>query len=240
MSLPKIDLPTYELTLPSSGKKIKVRPFLVKEEKLLLIAADSGEDDDIISTTKQVINNCILTKGIDVEKLPFFDIDFLFIALRAKSIGEKVEMQFTCNNEVEDKQCGHTFDADIDISEAKIDEVDGISKDIEISPTITMRMKYPTYTTIRGIKEEDDAIERKMKVIVNSIDYIADGENIHSSKDYSREDLTKFVEDLTEEQFKKLELFVENLPTFAVHLEAKCENCGFEHKIKYTELESFF
>jgi hypothetical protein len=239
--LPTIDQPIYDLTLPSSGKEIKVRPFLVKEEKLLLMAAESEDDADIINTTKQVINNCIITEGIDVEKLPFFDIDFLFIALRAKSIGEKIEMQFRCNNDVDDnRQCGNTFYAEIDISEAKVEKTPGIDLNIEISNNISMKMKYPTYTIIRGLTEEENSMERKIKVIVNSIDYIVEGENIHSSKDYSREDLTKFVEGLTEEQFKKLELFIENFPTFAVDVDAKCEMCGFDHHIKYTEFESFF
>ena len=116
MALPKISVPTYELTIPSDKKKIKVRPFSVKEEKLLLIALESENMTDVANTVKQVINNCIVSGEVDVDKLPFFDIDYMFIFLRAKSVGDTVEVKMTCNNVVDGNKCGEVFGADMDIS----------------------------------------------------------------------------------------------------------------------------
>ena len=117
MALPKIDVPTYDLTFPHSGETIKVRPFSVKEEKLLLLALESKDTMEITNTVKQVVNNCIISGKYDVNKAPFFEVDFIFIFLRAKSVGESVEINLTCNNTLEDgRRCGHTFPANIDIS----------------------------------------------------------------------------------------------------------------------------
>ena len=112
MTLPKIDVPTYDVTLPSSGKEIRIRPFLVKEEKLLLMAVESKDSENIIKTTKQVINNCIVSGDIDLDKIPFFDVDYLFIALRAKSIGEKIEVNYRCNNNVGGQPCNGVFNVE--------------------------------------------------------------------------------------------------------------------------------
>jgi hypothetical protein len=134
MALPELILPIYELTIPSSGKQIKVRPFVVKEEKILLMASESNDDLEIINTTIQTIKNCIVEGDVNVEKLPFFDIDYLFIALRAKSIGETVDMTFICNNQIEDESiCGNKFEAPIDIGKVTVIKDDSISNEIKLS-----------------------------------------------------------------------------------------------------------
>lgn len=240
MSLPKLDLPIYEVTLPSSGKIVRVRPFVVKEEKLLLIAAESKDEDEIITVTKQVINNCLIDNDVDVDKLPFFDIDFLFIALRAKSIGEAVEMRFVCNNVVEEKVCNHSFNASIDVSTASFIKDETISANIALTDNIAVKMRYPSYGVMRAISDEDGTMERKIKVIMNSIEYITEGEEVHSAKDYSKEEMRGFVENLTEEQFQKLEKFVLNFPSFAVIVDAPCSKCNYVHHIEYTDFASFF
>ena len=140
MTLPKIDVPIYDITLPSNGKTIKIRPFLVKEEKLLLMAIESKDNDNIIKTTKQVINNCIVSGDLDLEKIPFFDVDYLFIALRAKSIGEKIETSYVCNNVVDGNKCGGVFETDIDISNCVIKKKDDITMDIALSSKLSMKM----------------------------------------------------------------------------------------------------
>ena len=123
MALPKIDLPTFELKLPSTGKTVMVRPFSVKEEKLLLMAVEAGKADDVITTVKQIINNCILEGDFDINTAPFFDVDYVFIFLRAKSIGEAVDVNMTCNNVLESgEKCGHKFPTTIDISNARSEE----------------------------------------------------------------------------------------------------------------------
>ena len=240
MALPELMVPIYELTIPSSGKEIKVRPFLVKEEKLLLMAAESEDDQEIINTTIQIIKNCIVEGDVNVDKLPFFDVDYLFIALRAKSIGETVDMSFICNNEVDNVPCSHKFEAAIDIANATVNIDESISSDVKLTNTVSVKLKYPPYSVVRMIKEDDDIIERKIKILMSCIDYIVDKDKVLSSKDYSKEELRSFIENMTEEQFNKLDPFISNFPTFQVNLEKECGKCGFVHQIEYKDFNSFF
>jgi hypothetical protein len=240
MALPKIDVPTYDVTLPSTGKEIKIRPFLVKEEKLLLMAVESKDNENIIKTTKQVINNCIVFGDVDVDKLPFFDIDYLFIALRAKSIGEKIEMSYTCNNETENGKCGGVFQADIDISKCVIEKNENIGLDIKLSNKLSIRMKYPTYSIMKLIMGNETILEKKIRIICSCVDRIVNEDKVYTTKDFSKEELKKFIEGLIQEQYKKLEEFVDNLPTFYIASKSKCPKCQFEHNIRYTDFTRFF
>lgn len=240
MALPKIDVPTYDISLPSTGKTIKIRPFLVKEEKLLLMAVESKDNENIIKTTKQVINNCIVAGDVDVEKIPFFDVDYLFIALRAKSIGEKIEMSYTCNNDTPQGRCGGVFQADIDISNCEIDKNEDIGLDITLTNTLKMKMKYPTYSIMKAIMGNETILEKKIRVICSCVDRIVNGDKVYTTKDFSKEELKAFIEGLTQDQYKKLEQFVDNLPTFYISSKSKCPKCQFEHNIKYTDFTRFF
>ena len=238
MALPKISVPTYELTIPSDKKKIKVRPFSVKEEKLLLIALESENAIEVANSVKQVINNCIVSGEVDVDKLPFFDIDYMFIFLRAKSVGDTVEVKMTCNNVVDDKKCGEVFGADMDISKCDILYPEEVSNDIKLDKDKGVKMKFPSYTAMRKI--EMNPIDAKTDLIIQSIEYIYDKKGVYPAKDHTREELVDFVEGLTEANYKKLEKFVNNLPMFAVLLEKKCPKCGFHHKVRYTDFYDFF
>lgn len=238
--LPKIDLPTYELKLPSSGKSVTVRPFLVKEEKLLLMALESGETQDVINTTHQIINNCILSGDIKVSSLPFFDVDYLFIALRAKSIGESIDIKFTCNNVVDDHVCGATFPAKIDISNCKVIKDENISSDIQLTGDLKIKMKYPTYSVMKSIFNNENALNKKIRIMASCVEYIVEKDQIHSSKDISKEEIIEFIENLPQEQFKKLEAFIDNFPHFLIASKATCEKCGFEHDLEYSDFTSFF
>ena len=192
MTLPKIDLPTYEIKLPSNGKKVRIRPFLVKEEKLLLMAIESGDDIEIINTTKQIINNCLIDHDVNVETLPFFDVDYLFIALRAKSVGESIEIKFTCNNVLPDTNiCGKTFPAKIDISNCSIVKDDSISNMIDLGKGIKIKMKYPNYTTMKMILDNDTIMNKQINIIAGSIDQVIDGETVHTTKDLTKEEIIK-------------------------------------------------
>jgi hypothetical protein len=239
MAIPKIDLPIYELKLPSNGKEIKVRPFLVKEEKLLLMAAEADDADEIIKVTKQVINNCMID-DVKIDNLPFFDVDYLFIALRAKSIGEKIDMSFTCNNIVNDDRCKNVFDVPIDIAKAHVVKPENISNKIDLGNKLSVKMKYPTYTIMKIINDKDSIIDKKIKVIANCIDTIANGDKVSTSKDFTKKEAEDFVESLTKAQFEKLEEFVDNFPYFVVDVDHKCEKCGFDHHIEYRDFASFF
>lgn len=240
MALPKIDVPTYDLTLPSSGATLKVRPFNVREEKLLLMALESKEQNEIVNTVKQVVNNCIVDGNFDVNKAPFFEVDFVFIFLRAKSIGDKVAVKLTCNNVLEDGEtCGNIFPAELDVSNCEIVDDNPVSNDIKFDADKGVRMKYPGYGAMKKVDSGLD-IDRTINIIVDSIDYIYDKDGIYSSKDHTKEELHKFIEDLTEENFRKLEEFTANFPSFAVRINATCNKCGFEHSVRYTNFADFF
>ena len=239
MPLPKIDLPTYEIRLPSDNKTITVRPFTVKEEKLLLMALESDNKDDIIRTVKQVINNCLISGDVNVDKLPFFDIDYLFIFLRAKSIGENVDVNLTCNNVIEDGTvCGNVFPTKMDVNNIEVDKPENVNDEIKLSDEAGVKMKYPNYVTMKNIEMSE--LDEKTNLIANSIDYIWDENGKHSAKESTKEELIEFVEGLTEKNYNKLEEFVDNTPTFSVKLEAKCPKCGFDHKVRYSDFYDFF
>lgn len=239
MALPKIDVPTYELKIPSTGQTMTVRPFNVKEEKLLLMAVESKNADDVISTVKQVINNCTIEGDVDINKLPFFDVDYIFIFLRAKSIGESVDIRLTCNNETENGICGNRIPSKLDISKVEIISDNTISNDIKLDKTKGVKLRYPNYASMKRI-EFGNPVDAKTNVIINAIDYIYDKNGVYSHKDHSKEELKEFIEGLTEENYKKLEEFVDNFPTFAVVLEEDCNKCGFHHRVRYTEFNDFF
>jgi hypothetical protein len=239
MELPKIDVPIYDLTLPSNGKEIKIRPFLVKEEKLLLMAAESKDPVTIINTTLQVISNCILEGDVKINALPFFDIDYLFIALRAKSLGETIQVNFKCNNMVEGQPCGSIFPVDINISNFEIYNMDK-PKVVQLSNTMSLRMKFPPYSLMRMLDEKDNELEKKTKIMAACIDAIVNKNNIMSAKDYSREQMVEFIDGLTEEQVRKIESFTGKMPSFAIRAKKTCSKCGHEHNIVYDDFTSFF
>lgn len=239
--LPKIDLPTYELKLPSNGKEIRFRPFLVKEEKLLLMAAKSGDANEIIKTTKQVINNCLLDDDVNIDSLPFFDVDCLFIALRAKSIGENIEVNYICQNTLEDNTpCRSKFPVKIDISNVEIEKNENIKSEIKFNDNLIFHMKYPNYSVIKLLNDSTDNLDKKIKLIVSSIDRIYTNEQYYSNKDFSTEELQSFIENLTQEQFDKLAEFISNFPSFFVNCKGKCTKCGKDHNVRYKDFVRFF
>lgn len=238
MALPKIELPAYEVTIPSSGKTIRARPFTVKEEKMLLMAVESRVQSEIITTVRQVINNCLLDGDVDVDKMPFFDVDYLFTFLRGKSVGEAVEVNLTCNNVVDSEVCGQEFKAEMDIAKVELITQD-ISNDIKLGPAAGVKMRYPNYSIMRKVEELPE-IDKKTFIIVSSIEYVYDKDGMHSFKDYTTDELKDFVEGLTEENYKKLEDYVDKFPVVAAKIEATCPKCGFEHKVRYTDFFDFF
>lgn len=238
--LPKIDVPIYTVRIPSSGQEIKVRPFNVREEKLLFMAAESGSIDDIISTAKQVLNNCLVSGEINIDKLPFFDIDYLFIFLRAKSVGESVDIRLTCNNHLDDGSvCGHNFPTKMDIGNCEMIFDETIKSEVKFNNNSGVKMKYPNYSLVKKLDEAPE-IDKKTTIIINSIEHIYDKKGVYSSKDYSSKELKDFVENLTEEHYNKMEAFVNNFPTFVVKIEADCPKCGFHHVVRYSDFADFF
>jgi hypothetical protein len=236
MPAPTSVTPEYELTIPSSGRKIMVRPFLVKEEKLLLMALQSNDPRDTIETTKQIVRGCILADDVNVDKLPFFDIDYMFVFLRAKSIGENITLQYTCGI----NECGSQFPAVIDISNVKMVNLNAIPDEVLMPGQIKVKLKYPTYTQVKSILDDENVLDKKIKLIAASIDVIQEKDKIYTLKDMSPQEVTTFVENLTQNDYRKFEPWVDTFPSFYIEAKSKCPKCGFEHVIEYTDLHKFF
>lgn len=242
MPLPKINTPSYELFLPLSKKTIKYRPFLVKEEKILLIARESNDESMIINAIKQIINNCCLTK-LDIEKLPILDLEYLFLNLRAKSVGEIVELQYKCNNNIEKEtgeviKCGHVSPIIINLLEISPKFMENHSNKIELDENIGIVMKYPVFNTLKNVSE--NKIETLLFIIYDSIDYIYDNEEIYYSKDISTNEIADFVGNLNSTQFNKIKMFFDTMPKLFKEVNFSCKKCGYKEIIKIEGIQSFF
>lgn len=236
----KIDVPTFEHELISTGDKITCRAFTVKEEKLFLIAAAADDFKDFINTTLQVIQNCIVKPEIDVTDLPYFEIDYLLIRLRAMSIGDSVEFDFTCSTELDPaKACGTRFTDVIRMSDVVIHKENSISNVIKFG-NVGIEMRYPSYFAMRENAMVSDDIQQNVNLICESIEKIWEGETVYSRSDMSLMDIQNTVEGLTKENFDKLREFVLGAPWLRIEKEVTCPKCGTKEVIKYEDFESFF
>lgn len=240
MALPKLDIPSYEIELPISKKKIKFRPFLVKEQRNLLMALESNETSTVQQNIRDILTNCTLTENVDIDRLPIIDIEYYFIHLRAKSVGEIVEARYRCNNIVGDKECGNIMETNINLQEIRVTQDKPVEPEIKITPKITIKLKYPEFGIVKDSLKYDDINEVTFSMIANSIEYIYDGEQFYYAHESTPEELLQFVESLNAEQFKKIEEFFENLPKLKENVDITCSKCGFHHTIEVEGLESFF
>ena len=240
MALPKIDVPTYLIDLPVSKKQIKYRPFLVKEQRNLLMAMESSDASTIQQSVKDILHNCTLTEGIDIEKLPIIDVEYYFINLRAKSVGEIVESRYKCNNEVNDVECGNIMESEINLLDIKVQTNDEISPEIKLDSKLTVKLKYPEFSIVEDSLKYDSINEVTFNMIAQSIEYIYDGEQFYYAKESTPKELLEFVECMNQDQFAKVEEFFNNLPKLKETLDITCKKCGFEHHIDVEGLESFF
>lgn len=240
MALPKLDVPTYEIELPVSKTKVKFRPFLVKEQRNLLMALESNESSAIQQNVKDILYNCTLTEGIDIEKLPIIDVEFYFINLRAKSVGEMIESKYKCNNVVEGKECGNIMEAEVNLQDISVDMNGEVSPEIQLTPQIAIKLKYPEFGIVQDSLEMDSVAATTFNMIAKSIEYIYDGEQFYYSADATQEEMLQFVESMNQEQFAKVENFFNNLPKLKKNIEIDCSKCGFHHKIEIEGLENFF
>jgi hypothetical protein len=240
MALPKLDVPMYEIELPVSKTKIKYRPFLVKEQRNLLMAIESSESVTIQQNIRDILNNCTVTEGIDIDSLPIIDIEYYFLNLRAKSVGEVVEARYRCNNEVEGKECGNIMEKDINLLELKVDMNGEVNPEIQLTSSITIKMKYPEFGIVRDSLELNDLTDVTFNMIANSIEYIYDGEQFYYAREAQPGEMLEFVEGMNQEQFAKVENFFNNLPRLKETVKLKCSKCGFDHTIEVEGLENFF
>ena len=238
MGLPKISTPTYELELPSTEQSIKYRPFLVKEEKLLVIALESEDTKQITTAIKTVIKNCILTKDIKVENLPTFDIEFLFLNIRGKSVGEQVDVNIICPDDNETN-----VSVSIDLDDIKVLKNEDHTNKIKVDPTIMMEMKYPSLEQF--IKNNFDfnnqnAMDQSFDLIASCIDKIYTEDEVWSTSDVTKKEVTEFLESMNSSQFKDIEKFFETMPKLSHKIQIKNPKTGVESEVVLEGLASFF
>ena len=239
MALPKIDAPVYELDLPLSKKHIRFRPFLVKEQRnLMMMALESDDKGNIEKNVRQVLHNCTLTEGIEIDDLPILDVEYYFLQLRARSVGEVVENKYKCENLVDEKPCGNLMESNLNLLDIKVNMPENQSDVIQLNNKLSIKLKYPEFSILSA--DISSATDLAFSMIVNSIEYIFDGEQYYYAKESSPEELTEFVESLNQQQFSKIEDFFSNLPTLNKTIQMDCNKCGFHHTIEVEGLESFF
>ena len=239
MPLPKIDVPVYELTLPLSKKNIKYRPFLVKEQRNLLMALQADDTETIEQNIRQVLINCTLG-DIDVDSLPITDVEFYFLNLRARSVGETIQNKYKCNNEVDGNECGNIMNVEVNLLDIKVDINPDLKDIIQITDKLSVKLRYPEFYVVKRFANTDNAADMALDMIAESIEWIYDGEQYYYSKESDPAELMEFVESLNQEQFVKMEEFFNNLPKLNKNVQMKCSKCGFNHSIDVEGLESFF
>lgn len=204
------------------------------------MAAESKDATEVINTTKQIITNCLVDGDANVDQMPFFDVDYLFLTLRAKSISESIDVNFNCNALKEGKKCGAVFPVSMDISKSSITKDDDLKDEIFLTDKVGVKMKYPKYSAMKKIVADETILDKRIRIIQACIDYIFDDKQTYPSKEMSREDMDKFTDGLTTAQLDKLGDWVEKLPELAIRIERQCPSCGFNHKIVYKDFTSFF
>ena len=240
MPLPTIATPTYELTLPSSGKKVKYRPFLVKEEKVLILALESQNQSDITNAVKDVLKKCIMTRGVKVDSLPTFDIEYIFLNIRAKSIGESIKIIVTCPDD------GTTeVPVTVYVDEIEVNKPEGHTTDIKLDDKMTLRMKYPSLTQFIENNFEtkmtpEQVVEKSFQVIADCMDTIYTEEDAWDASEYSAKERMQFVEQLNSKQYKDVEKFFATMPKLSHSIEVENPNTGVTNTVVLEGLADFF
>ena len=237
MPLPKISTPTYELVLPSSGRKIKYRPFLVKEEKILIIALESQGQKQIANSIKSILSNCILTRGTKVEKLSTFDIEYLFLNVRGKSVGEQIEVMVTCPDDEKTQ-----VPMSINIDSIKVEKSKDHKTDIKLDEQYTLKMRYPSLNEFikSNFSVEEMKVDDTFDLIASCIDQIYSEEESWTQEDCTKKEMVDFLEQLNSSQFKEIETFFETMPKLSHKVKVKNPNTGVESEIVLEGLQNFF
>jgi hypothetical protein len=237
MALPISSTPVYNLTIPSSGKKIKYRPFLIKEEKALLIAQQSEDQIVMVDSLKAVIKSCI-KDDVDVDTLATFDLEYIFTQLRAKSVGEIIDLQLRCDT-CEDENA--VASVKIDLTSLKVTKSDEHQSKVELYDDVGIMLKYPTVDIIKKLESlEQSDIDSVFSVIVESIDYIYTTAEVFHAKDQTKQELLDFLNNLTSDQFAKIQKFFETMPKLSHPVEFSCPVCNKQHNKVLEGLSSFF
>jgi|TARA_Y100000034_G_scaffold65758_1_gene79393 hypothetical protein len=236
MALPKIDVPTYELVVPSTDEKIKYRPFLIKEEKVLLMAMESGKNEDIIQAVKTIVNECTFDK-LELGKMPMFDVEYIFLQIRSKSVGEVSKLRVLCKDD------GKTYaNVEVDLNEVQVQVDDGHTNKIELSDEMGIIMNYPTIDSFSAAGVAEINAENMLDVIVSCIGQIYDkgGEEVWDAKDSTKKELVEFVEQLNTQQFADVQAFYDTMPKLKHTITVKNPKTEKENTVTLIGLGDFF
>ena len=233
MTLPVINTPTYELVVPSTKETLVYRPFLVKEEKILLMAMEEEKDTQLNRALKQVVNNCTLEK-VDVGKLPLFDLEYIFLRIRAKSVGEVAKIQVLCEDD------GETYvPIEVDLESIEVEFQEDHTTKIELTDEIGIEMGYPTFEFL-NFKADETEVNQLFDIIGSSIERVYEGETVYEKADFSKKDLKVFLESLTSEQFLKVQKFFETMPRLRHKIEVVNPKTKKKNEITLEGLQAFF
>jgi hypothetical protein len=236
MALPRLDVPTYELTIPSTDDKIKYRPFLVKEEKILLIAMESGETKAMLQSVKDIVDECTFNQ-LNLGNMPMFDIEYIFLNIRAKSVGEISKLKVLCQDDMK------TYaNVEIDLSEIQVQVEDNHTNKIELTDEMGVIMKYPTIDSFNVNNIADITTDNMLEVIAACVAQIYDkkGEEVYDSKDSTQKELIEFVEQLNTKQFQDMQKFFDTMPALKHTITVKNPKTKKESKVTLTGLSDFF
>jgi hypothetical protein len=247
MALPKVQVMHHTLTLPSTGKEVRFRPFLVKEEKILMMAMQSGESKDMISSLKDIINNC-MEEDIKVSELAMFDFEYVFLQLRARSIGDTIDIKYSdpeavCS--IDSKEC--TFLSILHIDDIKLESISDQKDLIDITDTIKVKLRWPKVddaammdTLSSDGNDQTKIIENTFSMIANCIEYIMDGKEMHKPADYTKVEVNDFLNSLTSNQFKSIQKYFETLPKLKKDVTSTCSKCGDTNVKRLEGVSDFF
>jgi len=231
MPLPKNDVPIYTLKLPSNGQTVKFRPFLVKEQKVLLVALESDDDDQIATTLINTLESCLLDK-INVTKMPIFDFEYLYLQIRAKSVGEVVKLKLKCHDQE------NTFvDYDLNVDEVKLDKPISVENTINFTDNYGLMMRYPT---VKSFSKAGSTTEVNLALLKDSIQSVFKDDQVFDTDDVSEKELDEFVESLTQDQYNKVISFINNMPRLSHTINYKNPNTGKEFKLNLQGMKDFF
>lgn len=243
MALPKIDVPIYEVKLVSTGKPVRIRPFLVKEQKLFLMASESDDPKETISVIRQVLKNCVLDE-IDVDNLPTFDLEYLFMNLRARSVEEVVDLRYKCNNTVKDEKgeeqtCKGVVEFKLNLLEVEPTKNPNHTNKVQLTENLGICLKYPTFEMINRYENmsENDIM---INVLTDCIDYIYDRDNIYYAKDTSKKELEEFIDNLQQKDLEKVKTFFDTMPEIKKDVHFKCPKCAYEEDMTIKGMQNFF
>ena len=242
MALPKLEAPIFELTLPSTETPIRYRPFLVKEQKILLIAMESDAEKDTINAIKQIVNNCAVD-NIDVDKMPIFDLEYFFTKLRAKSVGEQVDLRLQHGGRINSKgeQCAHVTNFKLNLMEIEVEKEEGHTDKIILDDAsgIGIKLNYPKINISEMVSGKNQ-IEGAIEAIKECTDYIFDKDNVYARSDMKDSELVEWIDQLSQAQFEKIVQFFQTMPKLKHTITWKCKECGCDDTVTLEGMQSFF